>query len=115
LIHCTAGKDRTGFMGACLFRLLGVPGDAIERDYMLTAERIDIDAAVASHRELLTELLGFEPSHGLLTALFCVAPEYLREAFATIDEAYGSFDRYLSEAAGVDADLRRTLMNRFLC
>ena len=45
LIHCTAGKDRTGFVCATLLSLLGVPREIIYADYLLTNERIDLDVA----------------------------------------------------------------------
>lgn len=37
LIHCEAGKDRTGLMTMLLLDLLGTPVDAIASDYTLTA------------------------------------------------------------------------------
>lgn len=36
LIHCTAGKDRTGVVTALLMSILGVDRDVIEADYVLT-------------------------------------------------------------------------------
>lgn len=37
LVHCTAGKDRTGVIVAVALRLIGVPREAVVADYMLTA------------------------------------------------------------------------------
>ena len=36
VIHCTAGKDRTGFACALILHTLGVPEDIISEDYLLT-------------------------------------------------------------------------------
>ena len=36
VIHCTAGKDRTGFACALILHALGVPEDVIAEDYLLT-------------------------------------------------------------------------------
>src|SRR5271154_723541 len=36
VIHCTAGKDRTGFACALFLHALGVPKDVIAEDYLLT-------------------------------------------------------------------------------
>ena len=35
VVHCTAGKDRTGVVSAMTLELLGVPRDAIEADYAM--------------------------------------------------------------------------------
>ena len=40
VVHCTAGKDRTGLVTALLLRGAGVDDAVIARDYALTAERI---------------------------------------------------------------------------
>ena len=36
LVHCTAGKDRTGFASAVVLKALGVPHDTIVEDYLLS-------------------------------------------------------------------------------
>src|SRR4030095_1754755 len=38
LIHCAAGKDRTGLISALLLGLVDVPAETIAADYALTAE-----------------------------------------------------------------------------
>ncbi|MBS2551569.1 tyrosine-protein phosphatase [Catenulispora sp. NL8] len=40
LIHCAAGKDRTGLMTALLLSLLGVPDQGVVEDYTRTAEAL---------------------------------------------------------------------------
>ncbi len=41
LVHCAAGKDRTGIAVAVLLRAAGVATDAVVADYLRTAEHID--------------------------------------------------------------------------
>ena len=41
LVHCAAGKDRTGVVVALALSLVGVPRDAIVADYVRSAERIE--------------------------------------------------------------------------
>ena len=36
VLHCTAGKDRTGVSTAFLLSILGISRDVIEEDYLLT-------------------------------------------------------------------------------
>ncbi|HET9022380.1 MAG TPA: tyrosine-protein phosphatase [Ornithinibacter sp.] len=41
VVHCAAGKDRTGTVVAMALDVAGVPHDEIVADYVLTAERIE--------------------------------------------------------------------------
>jgi len=41
LLHCTAGKDRTGVVTALLFAAVGTPSDVIADEYALTDARIE--------------------------------------------------------------------------
>lgn len=41
LLHCAAGKDRTGVTVALLLRLAGVPDDAVLADYLATADVLE--------------------------------------------------------------------------
>ncbi len=41
LIHCSAGKDRTGVLAALLLDAVGVPRDAVVADYAATGERME--------------------------------------------------------------------------
>jgi protein-tyrosine phosphatase len=41
IVHCAAGKDRTGVIVALALAVAGVEADAIVADYMATEERID--------------------------------------------------------------------------
>jgi hypothetical protein len=40
LVHCTAGKDRTGLLAALFLRLAGVPIDVVDADYRRSAARL---------------------------------------------------------------------------
>jgi protein tyrosine/serine phosphatase len=41
LVHCAAGKDRTGIVVALALEVAGVPRGAVVADYVATAQRID--------------------------------------------------------------------------
>lgn len=79
LVHCTAGKDRTGLTVALLLDLLGLPRETIVADY------------VASN----TGLLGF-----IRTA---ISAELLESTFAVLDQRYGSPRGYLEAHGLTDA------------
>jgi hypothetical protein len=56
LVHCTAGKDRTGVLVALIFLLLGVPKEQIAQEYSLT------DQGLAHLRPDFTERLMKNPA-----------------------------------------------------
>jgi len=43
VVHCTAGKDRTGFVSAVLLLMLGVPLGVVHHDYALTETYSNMD------------------------------------------------------------------------
>ncbi|SMR48716.1 unnamed protein product [Zymoseptoria tritici ST99CH_1E4] len=56
LVHCTAGKDRTGVLVALLFLLVDVPKEAISQEYSLT------DQGLAPLKPLFIERLLKNPA-----------------------------------------------------
>jgi protein-tyrosine phosphatase len=113
LIHCTAGKDRTGFTVAMLLSALGVSRDFIYEDYLRGSGRDPLDPAQPSSH-MLDAMLGrlLEPEEAVL--VHGVHREYLDAAFASIECGWGDTLRYLEHVAGVDADRRRALREHLL-
>ena len=111
LIHCTAGKDRTGFVVALLLAALGVPRAAIVEDYLQSSGRWTatvLDATQATVRAYAGEL-----PDAAVGALMSVDEAYLDASFATIEKRYGGVEPYLA-TIGVTSDqlaaLRDTLL-----
>ncbi|MFJ1590667.1 tyrosine-protein phosphatase [Kitasatospora albolonga] len=50
LVHCAAGKDRTGLLTALLLELLGVPDESIADDYVRTADELPSVLAALADR-----------------------------------------------------------------
>ncbi len=98
LFHCSAGKDRTGFGAALILTALGVPYEAVREDYLVSNRLWRGEAALSEGLE--------EPA---AAALLRVHGELLDAAFAAINEAFGSFDRYAALQLGLDADGREKL------
>jgi protein tyrosine/serine phosphatase len=114
LIHCAAGKDRTGVLAALTHRLAGVPEDDIVSDYLLTNNPERIAARAPMVAELIAAETGRTPTDAAIRAAIGVEAEYLDEAFRVIDREYGGVDVYLERALGVDAPLRERLEARLL-
>jgi protein-tyrosine phosphatase len=112
LVHCSAGKDRTGFGCALILHALGVPEDTVLEDYLLTNDHIDFEGYV------LRLAARFEP-HGIperdsVMALAGVRPEYLKAAYEAIESEFESVEHYIERAVGLDAAARSRLQSRYL-
>jgi protein-tyrosine phosphatase len=109
LFHCTAGKDRTGWLAALLLSALGVERSTVVEDYLRTNE---LNAKSTAY--LLKTFGDRVPDPAVLLPLFEARREYLDAALAEVDR-YGGIEPYLTEALGLDdavvAALRDTLLD----
>lgn len=105
LIHCAAGKDRTGLLAALTHSLLGVSRDDLINDYLLTNVAVDLEGRAEGIARKLTEMTGRPASHGAVVAFLGVEADYLDGAFKEIAARHGSTAAYLTQALGVDAVL----------
>jgi protein-tyrosine phosphatase len=98
LVHCAAGKDRTGWAVATVLTALGVSWDDVLADFLLSDDAAEdlgayMDRAYPGRRPE-RELLGVQAS-------------YLEAARDGMLEAFGSFEGYLAAIGITDADLER--------
>lgn len=113
--HCTAGKDRTGFGGAMLLRLLGANDQAILNDFLLSNayRQKDIEAEISKlmnrHPELPYEQAKIHSQnfHGVQEA-------YLKRAWEIIDRDFGGVEAYLANQLYVSPDKQEKILARFL-
>ncbi|MBH1998824.1 MAG: tyrosine-protein phosphatase [Sphingomonadaceae bacterium] len=109
LIHCTAGKDRTGFVVAMLLHALGVADDAIMADYMRSDDCAN-PVVVAATRAMMATALGQSVDEAALAALAGVRLAYLEASYSRIAQDHGSINAYLREAAGLDSVRRDAIV-----
>ena len=76
LVHCTAGKDRTGVLVALLLDVLGVAEKAIVADYLVSNERLTTDP-------------------GDITFQHPISEELISGSLAHVRARYGSAEGYL--------------------
>ena len=114
LIHCAAGKDRTGILAALTHHLAGVGEDHILEDFLLTNNPQRLAQRLPVVMQTMSETTGRMPSEGAVMVAMSVEPAYLERAFNAIGARYGSIDSYLEQALGVDAVLRERLEARLL-
>ena len=109
LWHCTAGKDRCGLVSAAIEHCLGISDAQIMDDYMLTNEHPVVPPQLAAIEQMLPE-----SQKQVFKDLFIAKEEYLNSAFEAIDENYGSFDGFLEQVCGVDADKKARIRANYL-
>lgn len=112
LIHCAAGKDRTGTLAALTHHLLGVHHDDMVADYLLTNVAVDLERMAPKVARQLQTMTGRTAAHDAVVAFLGVEPVYLETALAEIEARHGSVDAYLEQALGVDAALRDRIGER---
>ena len=110
LIHCAAGKDRTGTLAALILFALGVDARTIREDFMLTMEAVDIDAMLPPAARMIGERYGRDYDPEALRPMFGVEEGYLDAAL----ESMGDPLAYLDAQLDVGADARETLRERYL-
>jgi len=112
LVHCTAGKDRAGFAAAVLLRTLGVPEETVFEDYLATNRYTAHQTERTLQMIRFASLFRADPER--VRPIFEARREYLQAAFDAIRAEYGSFDAYLEQALGVDAEERKALQEQLL-
>ena len=111
LVHCAAGKDRTGFAAAIILLALGVSQEVVMRDYMLTQrffsphQEIDRLRQKYQMQQLDTESI---------LPMLEVHEDYLSRALMAIAQGYPSVEVYLKEALGVGSTEVAELRARYL-
>jgi protein-tyrosine phosphatase len=111
VIHCTAGKDRTGLTVALLLLALGVPEETVVADYTLSNHAFDVLAG--RMRPEMARLYSFGFNEAQLQPLLLAEARTLRGALAYIHRRYGSLDWYL-QRAGLSDDTLQALRDELL-
>ncbi len=108
LVHCAAGKDRTGVVVALALSLAGVTRDAVVADYVRSAERIE--AVLARLQASST----YGPSlAGLAADDLCPAAGSMERFLDSVDRFYGG-PHGLAMTIGVDEETVARLSARLV-
>jgi protein tyrosine/serine phosphatase len=108
IVHCAAGKDRTGVVVALALSEVGVARDAIVADYARSAERID-----AIFRRLLGSRTYAADIAGQDIDKHRTRPETMQRLLGAIDEEYGGVPAWLRAHGWTEEDaatLRQKLL-----
>jgi len=114
LIHCAAGKDRTGLLAALTHHLAGVHPDDILVDYLKTNEAARINERTPLMAAAIAELTGRTPPEEAVRVALGVEAAYLETAFAEITKVHGGLDVYLNEVIGLSPERAGALAARLI-
>ena len=107
VVHCAAGKDRTGLVSALILRLAGVPHEAIVEDYVLSGRNLEhligpwVDAAPDPKERGRRIYLGLTP------------PAAIEHAVEEVERRHGSVEEYL-RSGGASRDTLARARERLL-
>jgi protein-tyrosine phosphatase len=113
LVHCAAGKDRTGFVVALTQYLLGVSPETRMREYLLTNETMPAEDRLPGIAAAFLKTHGKPVDEALLRIVLHATPDFLETAFNTIRKQDGSVETYF-ERLGMDANMRARIEHHFL-
>ncbi|GMA31307.1 tyrosine-protein phosphatase [Litorihabitans aurantiacus] len=103
VVHCSAGKDRTGVLVALAALLAGADTAAVEADFAYSTH------AAAAQRAVVPAVPGIDPE--LLAPIFGVDVDSLRGALADVIERHGDLVAFARDA-GLEADDLERLRSR---
>jgi protein-tyrosine phosphatase len=111
LYHCSAGKDRTGWLSAVILSVLGVDRATILADYLATNEysRVTNETVIGAMRAR-----GRVAHPEVVLPVFEAREEYLAAAYAEADRQFGGMAGYLREGLGIDDQLSDTVRDLLL-
>jgi protein-tyrosine phosphatase len=112
LVHCTAGKDRTGFIISLLQRTLGVPMDQVLDHYMVSNDSVKAFQETMAQRYRLFTIMG--SSYEKFSPLMEAHREYLQAAYDLINRQFDSLDMYLNGHIGLSEEGCASLKRIFL-
>ena len=108
MVHCAAGKDRTGLISALLLGLAGVPADTIAADYAMTTELL-----WPRDQAWLENGPGERAEREAMLARFAPTTEVMVEVLERLTERFGGVEAYLLKTGLGRDDLDR-LRDRIL-
>jgi protein tyrosine/serine phosphatase len=111
LIHCAAGKDRTGILAALVLGLLGVSKENIIEDYMLTNKAVDIENKLPIIAKKVSEGLGKDIDSEILFPMLGVEEDLLHRSGKVLTDPVLYTQKYLE----LDASDLQLLKNNLIC
>lgn len=114
VIHCAAGKDRTGIGCALTLMALGVDEETVFADYEFTNAAVDLEKRMPKIQARMEERLARKLDPAALRPMLGVEVDYLRNALDAINAKHGSVEAYMRDVLGVGDAERAALRQQLL-
>ncbi|MDE8347929.1 MAG: tyrosine-protein phosphatase [Acidocella sp.] len=111
LVHCHAGKDRTGFVVAMLLAAAGVTRNDIIEDYIATSNYFLAEKEALALASWAKRSFGQEINPAAARPMVATRQDYIEAALQEIDTGWGSVDGYLRDAVGLTGHDREAVQN----
>lgn len=99
LIHCSAGKDRTGVVASLIQLVLGVPLETVIDDYLKTNDNLSAYTEDVFRRLSKLGYVGV-PWKKLYVPLFAARSDFLNAALGQAKEEFGAIDEWFQRGLG---------------
>ncbi len=109
LVHCAAGKDRTGVFCALVLHVLGVAAADIQRDYLRTNDAPDFERRLTAATLRFSKRFNRELDAAAVRPIMGVDGAYLDSAHAEMADRCGSVSQYVSDVLELDAAFAQRL------
>ncbi len=110
VVHCTAGKDRTGIAAGLILSALGVPEESVLDDYEMTIRYHSSELIARLRPEMESRGIDFDKVETFFSAPRAVMAATLEGLRAR----HGSVEGYLLGPGGLDADRLESLREALL-
>lgn len=114
VFHCSAGKDRTGMAAALILSALDVDRSTVVDDYLLTLEHFDSERLMNIVEQHLRDADVAHWERSWLVPYCSVHRDNIEAFFDGVEARYGSVDRYLVDALGLNDERRQQLRQLYL-
>ena len=114
LVHCVAGKDRTGFAVALVHRLLGVHEDDLMQDYLLTNSAGKIEERIKQGASHIRAHYGADMDEDAIRALMSVNPAFLDAALTTVRRDHGDVATYAEAVLNLTPEMREAMVDKLV-
>lgn len=112
LIHCTAGKDRTGYISALIQLLVGIPYETVVQEYLMTNHFYE--TRMEKLIKVMKWLTLFQVPPGRMKLILTAQRKDLDEVHDSIIRKYGSIETYLCEICEIEQNIILKLKNLLL-